>query len=84
MADFPGGQAIAPGGSDLLELPCDVVLPAALGGVITGDVARRMQCRWAGAAGAGGCGGRARRRRRAADPAASCAPASQSLSVTIV
>jgi hypothetical protein len=53
MTDFPGGQAIAAGGSELLELPCDVVVPAALGGVITGDVARRMQCRWAGGRGGG-------------------------------
>lgn len=44
--DFPGGQAVPPGSSQLLELPCDVLIPAALGGVITGPVAQRLNCRW--------------------------------------
>lgn len=40
VAGFSGGDAIRP--HDMWELPCEVLVPAALGGVITEDVARRL------------------------------------------
>jgi len=41
VAGFPGAQAIDP--QDILTLPCDVLAPCALGGVITPEVAERIQ-----------------------------------------
>ncbi len=38
----PGSQAVDP--DAMLRLPCDVLMPAALGGVITGEVAAEIQC----------------------------------------
>jgi glutamate dehydrogenase (NAD(P)+) len=43
MTDFDGGEAIEP--EDLLAVPCDVFIPAALGGMIHEGNADRMQCR---------------------------------------
>jgi glutamate dehydrogenase (NAD(P)+) len=43
LARFPGGESISP--DDLLTLKCDVLIPAALGRVITGQNASRLQCR---------------------------------------
>lgn len=43
VAGFAGGSPIA--GDALLTLPCDYLAPAALGGVITAEVAQRLQCR---------------------------------------
>ncbi|KAF5834407.1 glutamate dehydrogenase [Dunaliella salina] len=43
LAEFPEG-AKAPANT-LLETPCDVLIPAALGGVITAENAGRLQCR---------------------------------------
>ena len=43
LAGFSGGDVIS--NEDLLELPCDILIPAALGGVITKKNAPRLQCR---------------------------------------
>jgi glutamate dehydrogenase (NAD(P)+) len=43
MTDYDGGEAIDP--DDLLAVPCDVFIPAALGGMIHEGNADRMQCR---------------------------------------
>jgi glutamate dehydrogenase (NAD(P)+) len=43
LTEFPGVEAIAP--DDLLAIPCDVLLPAALGGMIHEDNVDRIQCR---------------------------------------
>jgi glutamate dehydrogenase (NAD(P)+) len=43
VAGFPGGDPIDP--DELWELPCELFVPAALGGVITPDVARRLAAR---------------------------------------
>jgi glutamate dehydrogenase (NAD(P)+) len=40
VADFPGGDPVA--GDALWDIDCDLVVPAALGGSITPDVARRL------------------------------------------
>ncbi|HZA49158.1 MAG TPA: glutamate dehydrogenase, partial [Myxococcaceae bacterium] len=40
---FPGAQALAK--KDFWRVKCDVVLPAALGGEITAEVAEQLQCR---------------------------------------
>jgi glutamate dehydrogenase (NAD(P)+) len=40
VAGFPGGDPIDP--DDLWALPCELFVPAALGGVITADVAERL------------------------------------------
>jgi glutamate dehydrogenase/leucine dehydrogenase len=40
VAGFPGAEAIDP--DDLWEVPADLLVPAALGGVITADVAERV------------------------------------------
>ena len=44
VAGFPGAEVID--GNDLLLLECDVLMPAALGGVITEDVAKKLQCKY--------------------------------------
>lgn len=36
LAEFPGGEAVPAAG--VLELPCDVLIPAAIGGVINGGL----------------------------------------------
>lgn len=45
----PGG-VLWPGESldkaTILEIPCDVLVPAAIGGVLDEDVARKVQCRY--------------------------------------
>ncbi len=41
VAGFPGADPV--GGSDLLELPCDVLIPAAIGSQIHGDNADRLK-----------------------------------------
>ena len=38
---FPGGDQVS--GDALWDVPCDLIIPAALGGVITADVARRLE-----------------------------------------
>jgi glutamate dehydrogenase (NAD(P)+) len=43
LPDYEGGDAIDP--DDLLAVPCDVFIPAALGGMIHEGNADRMQCR---------------------------------------
>ncbi len=40
---FPGGEAIDP--QELLEMPCDILIPAAAAGQITADNAPRLQTR---------------------------------------
>ncbi|MDX6638025.1 MAG: glutamate dehydrogenase, partial [Solirubrobacterales bacterium] len=41
--DFPGAESIAP--EDLIAVPCDVLIPAALGGMIHEGNADRIQCK---------------------------------------
>ena len=43
IAGFPGGEAVSP--EALLELPCTLLIPAALSGAIHGKNAERIQCR---------------------------------------
>ena len=43
LAGWTGGQQIA--NDQILLMPCDVLIPAALGGVITKDVAAQVRCR---------------------------------------
>jgi glutamate dehydrogenase (NAD(P)+) len=43
LTEYPGAEAISP--DDLLEIPCDVFIPAALGGMIHAGNADRMRCR---------------------------------------
>ncbi len=43
MAGFPGSEAVSP--EDLLEWPCDVLVPAALENVITAANAERIHAR---------------------------------------
>jgi glutamate dehydrogenase (NAD(P)+) len=43
ITDFDGGDAIDP--DDLIAVPCDVFIPAALGGMIHEGNAHRMECR---------------------------------------
>ncbi len=43
VADFPQGRRVE--SREVLELPCDVLVPAALEGQITREVARRVQAR---------------------------------------
>jgi glutamate dehydrogenase/leucine dehydrogenase len=43
VAGFPGGESL--GGEDLLELPCEVLVPAALGGQLTSQNADRVHAR---------------------------------------
>ena len=43
ITEFPGAQAIDP--EDLVAVPCDVFIPAALGGMIHEHNADRMQCK---------------------------------------
>jgi glutamate dehydrogenase (NAD(P)+) len=43
LIDFPGVDVIAP--DDLLEIPCDVFIPAALGGMIHSSNADRLRCK---------------------------------------
>jgi glutamate dehydrogenase (NAD(P)+) len=40
VAGFPGGETLVP--SELWSVPCDLLVPAALGGVITAAVAERI------------------------------------------
>lgn len=44
LTDFEGGGPIF-SGPNFLTIPCDVLVPAALGGVITAPVAQRLQCK---------------------------------------
>lgn len=43
LHEFPGGQTLPPG-PEFLETPCDVLIPAALGNVITAENAGRLNC----------------------------------------
>jgi glutamate dehydrogenase (NAD(P)+) len=43
ISDFPGAEAISP--DELLTIPCDVLIPAALGGLIHEDNADAIECR---------------------------------------
>jgi glutamate dehydrogenase (NAD(P)+) len=43
VSGFPGGEPVS--GADLLEIPCDVLVPAATSGQITGENAPRIRCR---------------------------------------
>jgi glutamate dehydrogenase (NAD(P)+) len=43
VAGYPKAQQI--GKQDLWEVPCDILIPAALGGEINGPVAERLQCK---------------------------------------
>lgn len=42
--DYDGGTPL-PSDADFLTLPCDVLVPAALGGVINARTAPRLQCK---------------------------------------
>jgi len=42
LADFPGAEHVGP--ADVLEVPCDVLIPAALERQITSENAPRLQC----------------------------------------
>lgn len=44
LTDFSDGEAISP--DDVLVTPCDILVPAAIGGVLTEDVARRVDCKF--------------------------------------
>eukprot|EP00879_Flechtneria_rotunda_P014212 GHRR01014849.1.p1 GENE.GHRR01014849.1~~GHRR01014849.1.p1 ORF type:complete len:170 (+),score=47.31 GHRR01014849.1:1123-1632(+) len=44
LGDFHGGTAISK--DELLYLPCDVLIPAAIGGVITEGNADKLQCKF--------------------------------------
>ncbi|MBT7925076.1 MAG: glutamate dehydrogenase, partial [Opitutae bacterium] len=44
MEGFPGAKFV-PGGAELLEHPCDILVPAAMEGVITQDNARGIQAK---------------------------------------
>ena len=43
LKDYPRGEPIT--NEELLTLDVDIVIPAALGGVIDGDIARKLKCR---------------------------------------
>jgi glutamate dehydrogenase/leucine dehydrogenase len=43
LPDYPSGEAIDP--EDLIEVECDVFIPAALGGMIREDNADRLRCK---------------------------------------
>ena len=43
LTEFEGGEEIPP--ADLISIPCDVFIPAALGGMIHEENADRMQCK---------------------------------------
>ena len=43
MVGFPGAQKIEK--KDFWEVPADILIPAALGGEITGDVAEKLKCK---------------------------------------
>ena len=43
VAEFEGAEAIPP--EELLAIPCEVFIPAALGGMINADNADRLDCR---------------------------------------
>ena len=43
LAGFGGGRVVD--GTELLTLPCDILVPAALGGVITADVAKEIRAK---------------------------------------
>jgi len=43
LEGFPGADAVS--NSEILELPCDVLIPAAIQNQITGENAPRLQCR---------------------------------------
>ena len=43
VAGFPGAQAVT--NAELLELPCDVLVPAAIEGQITAENAGRLRCK---------------------------------------
>lgn len=44
LAEFPGGTSIP--ASDILKVPCDVLVPAAIGGVLTETTAKDVQCKY--------------------------------------
>jgi glutamate dehydrogenase (NAD(P)+) len=52
LTDFEGGGPIF-SGPNFLTIPCDVLVPAALGGVITANIAKRLQCKVSGVEGGG-------------------------------
>ena len=52
LLDFEGGAPL-PSNPNFLTLPCDVLIPAALGGVLTDKVAERVQCKVRGGGGVG-------------------------------
>ncbi len=43
LVDFPGTECVS--NAEILELPCDVLIPAAIQNQITGENAGRLQCR---------------------------------------
>jgi glutamate dehydrogenase (NAD(P)+) len=43
LAGWDGGKKV--GGTEILTMPCDILVPAALGGVITAEVAREVQAK---------------------------------------
>jgi glutamate dehydrogenase (NAD(P)+) len=43
LAAFAGGEPISP--AELESTPCDVFVPAAMGGLVTAEVAERLRCR---------------------------------------
>lgn len=44
LEDFPGGAALPK--TDILNVPCDVLVPAAIGGVLTEATAQRVDCKF--------------------------------------
>ena len=44
LEDFPGGAALPK--TDILNVPCDVLVPAAIGGVLTEATAQQVDCKF--------------------------------------
>ena len=44
LEDFPGGTAFPK--ADILTVPCDVLVPAAIGGVLTEETATKVDCKF--------------------------------------
>jgi glutamate dehydrogenase (NAD(P)+) len=45
LSDFEGGGALMADPVSFLSMPCDVLIPAAIGGVLTAGTAAKVQCR---------------------------------------
>lgn len=44
LQEFPGGSSIAK--EDIFSVPCDILVPAAIGGVITSETAKVVDCKY--------------------------------------